>query len=115
MPTISALHCCAMPGCPTLTEGRYCRSCAVVQEHARPNFSLRRLYRTQRWRHPSYGIRSQVLNEQPLCPECQQAGFITPTTDVHHTEKATAENFFDRAILQALCHAHHSQHTQRGE
>lgn len=87
----------------------------MEREHSRENYHLRRLYRTARWRHPIYGLRSQVLSEEPFCPECQQDGLVTAATDVHHLEKATADNFFDRANLQALCARHHSRHTQRGE
>jgi len=60
-------------------------------------------------------VRLEVLQEQPFCPECEAEGVIAPTEDVHHTEKATRENFFDKRILQALCHAHHSAQTAKGE
>lgn len=111
MPTVSTLHCCASPGCPHLTSQTYCLNCAVDREHGRPNFNLRRLYRTARWR----SLRSLVLQEEPTCPECMHEGFITPSLDVHHTEKATDANFFNRDILQALCHPHHAKHTQQGD
>jgi hypothetical protein len=42
-------------------------------------------------------------------------GFIEPSHDVHHKQKATLENFWDRNNLQALCVKHHSEHTARGE
>lgn len=111
MPMLS-LHPCAAAGCPTLVHARFCKAHAVVQERARPNCELRKLYRTTRW----YRLRSVVLQQEPFCPECKdESGLYVATTDVHHTVKATPENFFDREILQALCAPHHSRHTQRGE
>jgi 5-methylcytosine-specific restriction protein A len=84
---------------------------AQAVEHARPNVTLRRLYRTVRW----FRLRAIVLQEEPTCIECEQEGFIRASHDVHHQQKATFENFFDRSNLQALCVMHHSRHTQRGE
>lgn len=111
MPTIP-MHFCAEPNCPHLVSSRYCPEHASAYEHARGNYTFRRLYRTARWAR----LRALVLNEEPLCPECMADGLITPCTDVHHhKQKATEQNFFDRANLQALCHEHHSRHTQRGE
>lgn len=110
MPTIP-MHFCAEPNCSHLVTSRYCPEHASAYEHARTNYAFRRLYRTQRWAR----LRALVLNEEPLCPECLEHGFVTPCTDVHHLKKATEQNFFDRANLQALCAPHHSRHTQRGE
>lgn len=108
-------HYCAAPCCSVLVIGRYCPTHAVDQEHARRNCDLRRLYRTAKWRHPIWGVRSCVLRQQPICEECRAEGLITATQDVHHLQKATRENFFDMSILQALCATHHSRHTQKGE
>lgn len=102
---------CLERGCPVIVARGRCRTHAAQHEGARPNVDLRRWYRTALWAR----LRSLVLQEEPLCPECAADGMVTATSDVHHTERATRENFFDRAILQALCHAHHSRHTQRGE
>jgi hypothetical protein len=109
------LRFCAEPLCSAKVVHGRCAAHAVQQEHSRQNYAFRRLYRTAKWRHPVWGMRAIVLREEPLCPECEQQGRITATTDVHHTEKSTEENFFDRSILQALCAAHHSAHTARGE
>lgn len=72
---------------------------------------LRKLYRTARWAR----LRSVVLLEEPLCPDCMLEDRIIASNDVHHKQKATIENFFDRSNLEALCVAHHSAHTARGE
>lgn len=104
-------HFCRAAYCTALVEGGYCPAHAAAKEQGRTNVDLRRLYRTVRWSE----LRRIVLQEEPLCPECAAEGFIGATEDVHHTQKATRENFFNRAILHALCHKHHSRHTQRGE
>lgn len=95
-----------------MLRGR-CATHAVQQEHQRPNYDVRRWYRTARWK----ALRALVLLEEPTCEECWQEGHVEPNTDVHHREKHHGDMalFFDRAKLQGLCHAHHSAHTARGE
>lgn len=110
MPTIP-LQYCAEPGCSERVLRGRCTQHAQDVERGRPNIDLRRLYRTSQWGR----LRSLVLQEEPLCMECQQEGFIVPSNDVHHKQKATLDNFFDRSNLQALCVKHHSRHTRRGE
>lgn len=102
---------CATAGCPVIVQHGYCRACAALREHRRPNFDLRRLYRTARWR----ALRLVILQEEPLCVECEAEGHVSATEDVHHLVRARRETFFERSNLQALCHMHHSRHTQRGE
>jgi len=114
MPT-TILRFCAEPLCPVKVIRGRCMQHTVQQEHNRHNYALRRLYRTAKWRHPVWGLRSIVLREEPLCPECEAEGRIEATTDVHHREKATEENFWDRDNLQALCGPHHARHTGMGE
>jgi 5-methylcytosine-specific restriction protein A len=104
---------CAMHGCPQKAASRgFCLSHANQQlEQTRPNIELRKLYRTARWRR----LRDIVLFEEPVCVECLAEGFRIASHDVHHLEKATLHNFWDRNNLQALCVRHHSMHTKRGE
>jgi len=90
---------------------RRCRKHAAEYERRRVNFEFRRLYHTSRWER----LAEMVKQEEPLCVECEAEGFIVGVEDVHHKEKATEANFFDRSNLQALCHRHHSKRTARGE
>src|SRR5262245_31503499 len=109
MPT-SPLTPCAMPGCPARVDTRFCRRHAVVREHQRRNFDVRRWYRTARWRR----LRQQVLDRNPLCVHC-----ITPTvaSEIDHIRKHEGNEmlFFDPANLQGLCPYHHGVKTAKGE
>jgi 5-methylcytosine-specific restriction protein A len=58
-----------------------------------------------------------VLDAHPLCVECQAEGRVTRATDVHHRQRHQGDPaiFWDCNGLEALCSAHHSAHTARGE
>lgn len=80
----------------------------------RANASDRRLYFTKQWRR----LRARVLREEPTCVECVRDGYeVRPTTDVDHVvpHRGDTRLFFDRSNLRALCHAHHTMKTRRGE
>ena len=55
-----APHFCVVPGCATLTTGRRCPRHAVAAEQARPNYALRRWYRTPQWK----ALRARILRDQ---------------------------------------------------
>src|SRR5262245_32278620 len=101
---------CSEPGCSNRVAKGRCAAHARDREGRRPNLELRKLYHTARWCR----LRAVVLAEQPFCPECDAEGVTVASRDVHHREKATPDNFFVQANLQALCIRHHSLHTARG-
>lgn len=104
---------CATPGCSTVVDRGHCQQHAVVREHQRVNFDVRRWYRTVRWKI----LRRSVLMDQPICPECERAGEVVPATEVDHIvpHRGDAVLFWDKANLQGLCHQHHGAKTGRGE
>lgn len=111
MPRITRLKVCAEFGCPELTTQTRCpahtRSFERDRESRvhRESQPWRRVYKDPRWAK----LRAQVLREEPQCRTCG-----APTTDVDHivpTQDGGAP--FDRANLQGLCHAHHSEKTAR--
>ena len=104
-------HFCASPGCATLTTGRRCRAHAVEAEHARPNYALRRWYRTPRWK----SLRAQIVREAGYtCAHCRK---VVLRLEVDHISKHEGDprRFWNRANLQALCRRCHQRKTQRGE
>jgi len=106
-----APHFCAIPGCAVLTARRHCPAHAVDREHARPNWDVRRWYRTPRWK----ALRTRVLREAAY--QCAGCGQVALALEVDHVAKHSGEptRFWDRANLQALCRACHQRKTQRGE
>ena len=70
-------------------------------------------YHTAQWRR----LRRVVLNEEPLCRFCQQAGRITPADTVDHIKPHGGdwELFVRRDNLQALCKQCHSAQKQMAE
>lgn len=112
MPT-APLRFCAAPSCGQRVPRGYCPAHSRAKDRARPNAGARLWYMRARWRR----LRVQILQEQPLCPECHAEGQIRMATEVHHKLKHHGDEvlFYDRANLEGLCHFHHGQHTGRGE
>ena len=104
---------CPQPGCSVLTDGGRCPAHARAYEDQRPNADVRRWYHTPRW----FALRAVVLREEPWCAECLVEGYRVRTTDADHTvpHRGDPELFWSRANLRAMCHAHHSRKTARGE
>ena len=104
---------CATPGCAARVGKGHCPSHARVREQGRYNADMRKLYASPRW----FRLRAQVIQDDPLCRGCQAAGMLEPSTDVDHVvpHRGDLSRFWDRANLQALCHACHARKTQRGE
>ena len=105
------LHLCAVPGCPALTHAARCATHAQQAEQARPNWTVRRWYRTARWR----ALRARVLRD--ACYSCAACGQVVTALDVDHKIRhdGDAGRFWDRGNLQALCRTCHQAKTQRGE
>lgn len=56
-------------------------------------------------------LRASVLSEQPLCPRCQEAGYLVGAKEVDHIDGDPTNN--ERVNLEGLCKLHHSQKTGR--
>jgi len=107
-----APHPCVVPGCGALIlQGRRCQVHKVDAEQARPNYALRRWYRTPRWK----ALRARILREQAY--RCADCGQVVAALEVDHIAKhgGISARFWDRANLQALCRSCHQRKTRRGE
>lgn len=102
-------HPCNWPGCPALTNARYCQSHEqkARQRHDRDRGSAASRGYDARWRR----IRALVLAEEPLCQDCLKENVIKPATDVDHVD-GNVQNM-SRENLRPLCHEHHSAKTVR--
>ena len=106
---------CRYPGCPNLTDGRYC------PEHKRKVNSDYEKYDRDKNTRNKYGrawkrIRDKYASEHPFCEVCYGRGVIVPTEQIHHKKPLSEGGTHDRDNLIALCKACHSHiHAKRGD
>lgn len=103
---------CSYPGCPNLTEGRYCtvhqkQVTAHYNRYERDPASKRRYGRA--WRR----IRDGFIAVHPLCERCKRLGKLTPAEEVHHIHPLSRGGTHDPDNLMALCKSCHSEITAR--
>ena len=103
---------CSHPGCPKLTDGRFCaehaRQEAKRYEHYQRDPATRKLY-GRTWRK----VRDRYRAAHPLCERCLERGRITPTQEVHHIKPLAQGGTNDDDNLTALCTSCHSEITAR--
>ena len=108
-------HPCSYPGCPLLTDKRYCEQHArkVMENYNRYERDAdtpRRYNRT--WKR----IRDACVAAHPLCEECLKHGRAVPVEQVHHIIplcEGGSSDFENRISLCAACHAR--IHAERGD
>ena len=101
---------CSFPGCPKLTDGRYCDAHAKHEARRYERYDrdpeTRRRYGST-WRK----IRARFVAEHPLCEECLKQKRLTPTEEVHHILPLSQGGTHDAFNLMALCKSCHSKIT----
>lgn len=106
---------CAHPGCPNLTEGRYC------EEHAKEAAKHYERYQRNPATRKRYGrvwsrIRASYAKEHPFCELCFEKGIIVPVQEVHHKLPLAEGGSHDRGNLMSLCKSCHAKlHAERGD
>ncbi len=97
---------CSHPGCPNLTEGKYC------EEHKpfhpdRPSAESRGY--NSKWRR----VRAAYLRKHPLCVICLRNGRYVQATVVDHIipHRNRPELMWDESNFQALCKSCHDKKT----
>lgn len=98
---------CSHPGCPELTESRYC------ENHAKLEASRYEKYDRDPATRKRYGkawkrIRDRYIGSHPLCEECQKQGRMTPAGEVHHVLPLARGGTHEESNLMALCTPCHS-------
>lgn len=108
-------HPCSYPGCPNLTDGRYC------SEHEKAEGRNDYKYRRNKDVHKRYGrawkrIRDKYVKTHPVCELCYQKGIIVPVDEVHHIVPLSEGGTHDPNNLISLCKSCHSKiHGARGD
>lgn len=106
---------CSYPGCPNLTDGRYC------PEHQKKVNSNYEKYGRDKSTKKRYGrawkrIRDKYAAEHPFCEQCYERGILVETQEIHHKIPLSEGGTHDQGNLIALCKPCHSQiHARRGD
>lgn len=104
---------CSYPGCPELTDERYCKKHKQETEktYGKSCRPYSHLYNSSRWRK----LRRQFLIKHPLCAECRRLGVINPSRVVDHIKPHQGDEslFWDETNLQALCKSCHDRKTAK--
>ena len=103
---------CSHPGCPKLTNGRFCEDHAKLEAQRYEKYdrdpATRRRY-GRAWKR----IRDRYVAAHPLCEECSKQGKMTPTEEVHHILPLSKGGTHSEENLMALCKSCHSAITAR--
>ena len=99
---------CSFPGCPKLTDGRFC------EEHAKAEARRYEKYQRDPEVRKRYGkawtvIRKAYAAEHPFCEVCLAEGRYTPTEAVHHIKPLSQGGTHDISNLKAVCKACHAR------
>jgi len=103
---------CGYPGCPKLTEGRFC------EEHAKLEAARYEKYQRDPAVKKRYGrswklVRDRFLAQHPLCEMCQKEGRLTEAEEVHHIVPLSQGGSNARENLMSLCKSCHSAITAK--
>ena len=106
---------CSSPGCPRLTDGRYCEEYAKAEAKRYEKYdrdpAVRRRY-GRAWKR----IRDSYIQQHPLCEKCGETGKLTPAEEVHHKLPLSQGGTHEQRNLIALCQPCHSKiHAERGD
>ena len=101
---------CSFPGCPALTDDRYCEKHQSVI-NAQYNHYQRDPQTKRRYGSGWQRIRARQLAAHPLCEVCRRKERITPAREVHHIMPLTSGGTHEPANLMSLCKPCHSRIT----
>lgn len=103
---------CSHPGCPKLTDGRFCEEHAKEEARRYERYDRDPVVK-KRYNRSWKRIRDSYIALHPLCEQCERNGRITPAEEVHHILPLSQGGTHDFANLMALCTPCHSAITAR--
>ena len=106
---------CSYPGCPKLTNGRFCEEHAKLEARRYEKYDrspeIKRRY-GRAWKR----IRDSYAAAHPLCVLCLKEGRYVKTEEIHHIKPLSEGGTHARENLIALCKPCHARiHAQRGD
>lgn len=101
---------CSYPGCPLLTNGRYC------EEHKKLTNKHYNKFQRDPKSNKCYGrawkrIRDRYIKLHPLCEQCQTNGLLVAAEEVHHIRPLSKGGENETSNLMSLCKPCHSRIT----
>ena len=103
---------CSWPGCPNLTEGRFCEEHQKEENRRYEKYgrdpAVRRRY-GRAWKR----IRDKYASEHPLCEQCLKEGRYVKTEEIHHKLPLSQGGTHERSNLIALCRSCHGPAMRR--
>ena len=106
---------CSHPGCPNLTDGRFCDAHAK-EENKRYERYNRDPATKRRYGRAWKRIRDKYVSDHPLCEQCLKQERLVATEEVHHLLPLSEGGTHARDNLIALCKSCHARiHAQRGD
>lgn len=108
-------HPCGYPGCPKLTDGRYCEEHASVMSKQYEKYG-RNPEAKKRYGRAWKRIRDKYASQHPFCESCFEKGVLVSVEEVHHKRPLSAGGTHDKSNLISLCKPCHSRiHAERGD
>ncbi|MCR4719670.1 MAG: HNH endonuclease [Firmicutes bacterium] len=103
---------CSYPGCPKLTDGRFCDEHAKQEARRYEKYDrspeIKKRYGAE-WRR----IRDRYIAAHPLCAMCKRSGKLTPAEEVHHIAPLSQGGTNAEDNLMSLCKVCHSEITAK--
>lgn len=106
---------CAYPGCPRLSDGRYCEEHRRIverqyEQHSRDPQVHRKYGRS--WKR----IRNSYAMAHPFCERCYAQGVLRHVEEVHHIVPISRGGTHATSNLMSLCRSCHNQiHHEMGD
>ena len=99
---------CAYPGCPRLSDGRYCEEHRKLVARNYETYTrdpeIKRKYGS-RWKR----IRNRYVKLHPFCERCLEQGRLMPVAEVHHILPVARGGTHDERNLMSLCQSCHNK------
>lgn len=106
---------CAYPGCPKLSDERYCEEHRKVVAKNYDKYtrepSVKKKYNRQ-WAR----ARARYASLHPFCERCLEEGRVTPVQEVHHKLPLARGGTHAEENLMSLCRSCHNKiHHELGD
>lgn len=108
-------HPCSYPGCPELTNERYCHEHKLLMDKLYNTYQ-RPVEHKKRYGNNWHRIRNAYFKEHQYCEICKRNGKLVIGEQVHHIIPLKEGGSNEWSNLMTLCRCCHSRlHAERGD